>query len=85
MLLEAQTRRRAAQETQDAGIIALIGSAVRIRTRSGDDLTDTNDPFKIAMRRIAGVFAEREKARWKNQNARSPLEATTLPERSWRR
>ena len=32
-------------------------------TSSGDDLTETNDPFKIAMRQIAGVFAQPEKAR----------------------
>lgn len=30
---------------------------------SGDDLTETNNPFKIAMRQIVGVFAQLEKAR----------------------
>jgi DNA invertase Pin-like site-specific DNA recombinase len=30
---------------------------------SGDDLTDTKDPFKVAMRQIAGAFAQLEKAR----------------------
>lgn len=32
-------------------------------TSSGDDLTETSDPFKIAMRQIAGVLAQLEKAR----------------------
>lgn len=32
-------------------------------TASGDDLTATEDPFKVAMRQIAGVFAQLEKAR----------------------
>jgi hypothetical protein len=46
---------------QEAGIIALIERGVRVLTSSGDDLTETSDPFKIAMRQIAGVFAQLEK------------------------
>jgi DNA invertase Pin-like site-specific DNA recombinase len=48
---------------QEAGIIALIERGVRVLTASGDDLTVTDDPFKVAMRQIAGVFAQLEKAR----------------------
>jgi hypothetical protein len=48
---------------QEAGIIALIERKVRVLTASGDDLTETDDPFKVAMRQIAGVFAQLEKAR----------------------
>jgi DNA invertase Pin-like site-specific DNA recombinase len=48
---------------QEAGIIALIERGVRVLTSSGDDLTETSDPFKIAMRQIAGVFAQLERAR----------------------
>jgi DNA invertase Pin-like site-specific DNA recombinase len=47
---------------QEAGIIALIERGVRVLTSSGDDLTETSDPFKIAMRQIAGV-SQLEKAR----------------------
>lgn len=47
---------------QEAGIIALIERGVRVFTASGDDLTATEDPFKVAMRQIAGVFAQLEKA-----------------------
>jgi hypothetical protein len=48
---------------QEAGIIALIERGVRVVTASGDDLTASEDPFKVAMRQIAGVFAQLEKAR----------------------
>jgi hypothetical protein len=49
--------------TQELGILALIGRGVRVLTSSGDNLTNTDDPFKIAMRQIAGAFAQLEKAR----------------------
>lgn len=48
---------------QEAGIIALIERGIRVLTASGDDLTATEDPFKVAMRQIAGIFAQLEKAR----------------------
>ena len=49
--------------TQELGIIALAARDVRVITASGDDLTNTDDPFKVAMRQIAGAFAQLEKAR----------------------
>jgi DNA invertase Pin-like site-specific DNA recombinase len=49
--------------TQELGVLALIGRGVRVLTASGDDLTNTDDPFKVAMRQIAGAFAHLEKAR----------------------
>jgi DNA invertase Pin-like site-specific DNA recombinase len=49
--------------TQELGVLALIERGVRVLTASGDDLTNTDDPFKIAMRQIAGAFAQLEKAR----------------------
>ena len=49
--------------TQELGVLALIGRGVRVLTASGDDLTNTDDPFKVAMRQIAGAFAQLEKAR----------------------
>jgi DNA invertase Pin-like site-specific DNA recombinase len=49
--------------TQELGILALIGRGVTVMTASGDDLTNTDDPFKVAMRQIAGAFAQLEKAR----------------------
>jgi len=49
--------------TQETGIISLIKLGVTVLTASGDDLTNTDDPFKIAMRQIAGAFSQLEKAR----------------------
>ena len=49
--------------TQELGILALIKRKVTVLTCNGDDLTASNDPFKKAMRQIAGAFAELEKAR----------------------
>jgi DNA invertase Pin-like site-specific DNA recombinase len=49
--------------TQELGILVLIRRGVRVVTASGDDLTETDDPFKVAMRQIAGAFAQLEKAR----------------------
>lgn len=49
--------------TQELGILLLIGRGVCVLTASGDDLTATDDPFKVAMRQIAGSFAQLEKAR----------------------
>lgn len=49
--------------TQELGIIALVERGVRVLTSTGDDLTETSDPFKVAMRQIAGAFAQLEKAR----------------------
>jgi DNA invertase Pin-like site-specific DNA recombinase len=49
--------------TQELGVLSLVGRGVRVMTASGDDLTNTDDPFKIAMRQVAGAFAQLEKAR----------------------
>jgi DNA invertase Pin-like site-specific DNA recombinase len=48
---------------QELGILSLIQRGVRVLTASGDDLTQTDDPMKTAMRQMAGIFAELEKAR----------------------
>jgi DNA invertase Pin-like site-specific DNA recombinase len=49
--------------TQELGILLLIGREVTVLTATGDDLTNTSDPFKVAMRQIAGAFAQLEKSR----------------------
>jgi DNA invertase Pin-like site-specific DNA recombinase len=51
-----------------------------VLTSSGDDLTETDDPFKVAMRQIAGVFAQLEKSRLvaKLKAARDRKRATGL-------
>ena len=65
--------------TQELGILSLIKLGVRVITATGDDLTDTSDPMKKAMRQIAGAFAELEKARLvaKLRGARERKRATS--------
>jgi DNA invertase Pin-like site-specific DNA recombinase len=41
--------------TQELGILSLIKLGVRVITATGDDLTDTSDPIKKAMRQIAAL------------------------------
>jgi DNA invertase Pin-like site-specific DNA recombinase len=48
---------------QELGIGVLVKLGMRVLTASGDDLTVTDDPMKVAMRQIAGTFAQLEKAR----------------------
>ena len=63
VLIEDATRFAGDLMTQELGILSLIKLGVRVITATGDDLTDTSDPMKKAMRQIAGAFAELEKAR----------------------
>jgi DNA invertase Pin-like site-specific DNA recombinase len=49
--------------TQELGVLALVSRGVRVLASNGDDLTNTDDPFRVAMRQIAGAFAQLEKAR----------------------
>jgi len=44
--------------TQELGILSLIKLGVKVFTSTGDELTNTDDPMKVAMRQIAGAFAE---------------------------
>jgi DNA invertase Pin-like site-specific DNA recombinase len=48
---------------QELGIGVLIKLGVRVLTAGGDDMTETDDHMKVAMRQIAGAFAQLEKAR----------------------
>jgi hypothetical protein len=38
-------------------------AGVRVATATGDDLTNADDPMKVAMRQIAGAFSQLENAR----------------------
>ena len=49
--------------TQELGILSLVKRDVRVLTASGDDLTDTEDEMRVALRQIMGAFAELEKKR----------------------
>ncbi len=48
---------------QELGILLLIKRDVTVYACNGENLTETDDPMKRAMRQIAGVFAELEKHR----------------------
>ena len=49
--------------TQESGIALLVNLGVRVLTANGDDLTDSDDEFRVAMRQIMGVFSQLEKTR----------------------
>jgi DNA invertase Pin-like site-specific DNA recombinase len=49
--------------TQEAGIALLVSLGVRVLTANGDDLTDSDDEFRVAMRQIIGVFSQLERTR----------------------
>ena len=44
-------------------ISLLVGLGVRVLTAGGDDLTDSDDEFRVVMRQIMGVFSQLEKTR----------------------
>jgi DNA invertase Pin-like site-specific DNA recombinase len=48
---------------QELGILLLIKRDVAVYACNGENLTETDDPMKRAMRQMAGVFAELEKHR----------------------
>lgn len=47
----------------ELGLLMLQQRGVRVVTASGDDLTATDDPTRVAMRQVAMAFAQLEKAR----------------------
>lgn len=49
--------------TQEAGIATLAGLGVRVITCRGDDLTDSDDEMRVAMRQIVGAMMQLEKTR----------------------
>jgi DNA invertase Pin-like site-specific DNA recombinase len=63
VLIEDASRFARKLLTQELGIIALAERGVHVVTASGDDLTATDDEMKVAMRQIAGAFAQLEKSR----------------------
>ena len=79
VIVEDATRFARDLVAQELGILSLISLGVRVLTASGEDLTDTSDPMKIAMRQIAGAFAQLEKARLvaKLRGARERKRATS--------
>jgi DNA invertase Pin-like site-specific DNA recombinase len=48
---------------QELGIGVLLKLGMRVLTASGDDMTESDDPMKVAYRQMAGMFAQLEKSR----------------------
>lgn len=63
VLVEDASRFARTLMTQEAGIATLAGLGVRVLTTRGDDLTESDDEMRVAMRQIAGVFSQLEKTR----------------------
>ncbi len=63
MLVEDASRFARDLMAQELGIGVLLKLGMRVLTANGDDLTETKDHMKVAMRQIAGSFAQLEKAR----------------------
>lgn len=63
---------------QELGVLLLVRRGVRLFTSSGQELSDESDPSKVAMRQMAGVFAQYEKAKLveKLRGARERVRAT---------
>ena len=64
VLVEDASRFARSVLAQELGVLVMMqrGAAV-VTVNTGDDLTQSDDPTKVAMRQLAGVFAQFEKAR----------------------
>jgi DNA invertase Pin-like site-specific DNA recombinase len=63
VIVEDASRLARSVLVQELAILALKARDVRVLASNGDDLTETDDEMKVAMRQIAGAFAQLEKAR----------------------
>lgn len=63
VLIEDASRLARSLIVQELAIVALKERDVRVIASNGDDLTETEDEMKVAMRQIAGAFAQLEKTR----------------------
>ena len=63
VLVEDSSRLARSVLVQELAILALQTRAVRVLASNGDDLTETDDEMKVAMRQIGAAFAQLEKTR----------------------
>lgn len=63
VLVEDASRFARKMLSAELGVLLMIERKTRVVTTSGDDLTETDDEMKIAMRQIAITFAQLEKTR----------------------
>ena len=63
ILVEGADRLARSVIAQELAIVALQDRGISIFTSSGQNLTESDDPAKVAMRQMASVFAQFEKSR----------------------
>ncbi len=54
---------------QEIAVVAMEAKDIQIITSSGQNLTESGAPAKVAMRQMAGVFSQYEKQRLVNKLA----------------
>ena len=54
---------------QEIAVVAMEANDIQIITSSGQNLTESGAPAKVAMRQMAGVFSQYEKQRLVNKLA----------------
>jgi DNA invertase Pin-like site-specific DNA recombinase len=63
ILVEDPSRFARSVIVQELGLAVMQERGVRVVTASGEDLTATDDPARVAMRQVAAAFSQFEKAR----------------------
>lgn len=63
VIVEDASRLARSVLVQELAILALRARSVRVLSANGDDLTETGDEMKVALRQIVGAFSELEKSR----------------------
>ena len=63
VLVESADRLARSVIAQELAVVAMEAKGIQIITSSGQNLTESDDPAKVAMRQMAGVFSQFEKQR----------------------
>ena len=69
VLVESADRLARSVIAQELAVVAMEAKGIQIITSSGQNLTESDDPAKVAMRQMAGVFSQFEKQRLVNKLA----------------
>jgi DNA invertase Pin-like site-specific DNA recombinase len=63
VIVEDASRFARSMLAQELGVALMVKRGVRVVTASGDDLTETDDEMRVAMRQVFGAFSQMEKTR----------------------
>ena len=69
VIVESADRLARSVIAQELAVVAMEAKGIQILTSSGQNLTESDDPAKVAMRQMAGVFSQYEKQRLVNKLA----------------